>query len=78
MFAGRLFYNLGAATEQDVPVERSPLYKGTTSLSGAFVNWDRVRPMIVLLQVFDYDATANKNVTSSPKRLAIYLTKCCR
>ena len=42
MFAGRVFHSLGAATEWDVLAERSPLYRGTTSLSGASVDWDRV------------------------------------
>ena len=42
MFAGRLFHSLGAATEYNVPAERSALYKGTTSLSGVFVDSDRV------------------------------------
>ena len=46
MFAGRLFHSLCAATELDVPADRSPLYKGTTSLSGAFVDWERVRPIV--------------------------------
>ena len=42
MFAGRLFHSLGAATDHDLavdvnagPLERSPLYKDTTSLSRA-------------------------------------------
>ena len=42
MFAGRLFHSLGAATEKDVPAERSPLYRGTISLSGALIDWDRI------------------------------------
>ena len=47
MLAGRLFHSLGAATEYDVPAERSPLYRGTTSLSGASDDWDRVRLVVV-------------------------------
>ena len=40
MLAGRLFHSLSVATEWDLPVDRSPLYKGTTSPSRAFVDWD--------------------------------------
>ena len=42
MFAGRLFHSLSAATDWDVLAERSPLYRGTTSLSEASVDLDRV------------------------------------
>ena len=68
MFAGRLFHSLGAATEYGVPAERSPLYRGTTSLSGASIGWDRVRLVIVCF------TSRSERYPSVPVRRVLHVT----
>ena len=69
MFAGRLFHSLGAATEYGVPAERSPLYNGTTSLSGAFIDWDSVRPIV---------AVSGADLRGIRVYQSVGLAKCCK
>ena len=68
MLAGRLSHSLGAATELDVPAERSPLYRGTTSLSGTSFDWDRVRLVIVCFM------SRSERYPSVPVRRALNVT----
>ena len=68
MLAGRLFHSLGAATEYDVPAERSPLYRSTISLSGASNDWDRVR-----LVMFCFTSRSER-YPGVPVRMALNVT----